>query len=104
MTLGYFDVVSTISEIESAIRDLPQEEFWKLAEWFDEVKADAWDAQIEADAKAGRLRAALLTEKSGMVRLGSKTQHRKSLVQHFEALKGVEVHHRRDSIAEPPQL
>lgn len=45
-------------EIESAIRELPQEEFWKLAEWFDEVKADAWDARIEADAKAGLLRPA----------------------------------------------
>lgn len=47
--------MSTVTEIESAIRGLPKDEFWKLAEWFDEVKEDAWDKQIEADAKEGRL-------------------------------------------------
>lgn len=47
--------MSTVLEIESAIRELPKEEFWKLAEWFDEVKGIAWDEQIESDAKAGRL-------------------------------------------------
>jgi hypothetical protein len=54
----YFTTMSTVLEIESAIRELPQEEFWKLAEWFDEAKADAWDQQMEADARAGRLRQA----------------------------------------------
>lgn len=47
--------MSTVLEIEEAITTLPQQEFWKLAEWFDERKADAWDAQIEADAAAGKL-------------------------------------------------
>lgn len=47
--------MSTVLEIEEAISTLPEEEFWKLAEWFDEKKADAWDAQIEADAAAGKL-------------------------------------------------
>jgi hypothetical protein len=47
--------MTTVSEIEEAISSLPQEEFWKLAEWFDERKADAWDARIEADAAAGKL-------------------------------------------------
>ena len=42
-------------EIESAINQLPKQDFWKLAEWFDEVKADAWYEQMEADAQAGRL-------------------------------------------------
>ena len=42
-------------EIESAIRALPQQEFWQLAAWFDTAKERTWDAQIEADAKAGRL-------------------------------------------------
>lgn len=50
--------MSTVSEIKSAILELPAQEFWKLAEWFDEAKADAWDARIEADAKGGRLRVA----------------------------------------------
>jgi hypothetical protein len=54
----YFQTMSTVLEIEAAIRELPEKEFWNLANWFDEAKADAWDAQIEADAKAGRLRPA----------------------------------------------
>ncbi len=47
--------MSTVAEITQAISELPKQEFWKLAEWFDDVKADAWDAQMDADAKAGRL-------------------------------------------------
>jgi len=47
--------MSTVGEIESAIQRLPKEEFWKLAEWFDTLKAEAWDAQIEEDAVSGRL-------------------------------------------------
>jgi len=47
--------MSTVIEIESAIRKLPKQEFWKLAEWFDEVKERTWDEQIEADAKAGKI-------------------------------------------------
>jgi hypothetical protein len=47
--------MSTVLEIESAIRELPKEDFWKLAEWFDEVKADALGERMQADATAGRL-------------------------------------------------
>jgi len=47
--------MSTVLEIEEAISTLNPEEFWKLAEWFDARKAEAWDAQIEADAAAGKL-------------------------------------------------
>ncbi len=47
--------MSTVTEIESAISQLPQQEFWKLAEWFDGVRERTWDEQIEADAKAGNL-------------------------------------------------
>jgi hypothetical protein len=47
--------MSTILEIEEAISTLPQEEFWKLAEWFEEAKERTWDEQIEADAAAGKL-------------------------------------------------
>jgi hypothetical protein len=50
--------VPNLGAIESAIRDLPEPEFWELAEWFDALKADAWDARLEADAKAGRLEGA----------------------------------------------
>lgn len=53
--LGSWGAMSTVLEIESAIRQLPHEEFWKLAEWFDEAKSEAWDRQIEADALSGKL-------------------------------------------------
>jgi hypothetical protein len=42
-------------ELEEAIRQLPYEEFNRLARWIDEYRADVWDRQIEADIRAGRL-------------------------------------------------
>ena len=45
----------SVQEIESAIANLPPDQLAALAEWFDEYRADEWDRQIEADAKAGRL-------------------------------------------------
>jgi len=47
--------MNSIDEIEVAIRDLPKEEFWKLADWFDELRAKAWDRQMEGDASKGNL-------------------------------------------------
>lgn len=47
--------MSTVLDIESAIRQLPEGDFWELAEWFDEARAEAWDRQIQLDAQAGRL-------------------------------------------------
>ena len=47
--------MSSVSEIELAIRELPTEEFWKLADWFDKLRAHAWDGQIDTDARAGKL-------------------------------------------------
>lgn len=47
--------MSSVSEIESAIRELPTEEFWKLADWFDELRSQAWDRQIDDDARTGKL-------------------------------------------------
>lgn len=44
-----------IKEIESAIAQLPPSELTELAKWFEEFRAQAWDAQIEHDVKAGRL-------------------------------------------------
>ena len=40
--------MSTVVEIESAIRQLPQDDFQKLAEWMDEARA----RQLAADAHA----------------------------------------------------
>ena len=42
-------------ELEDAIRQLPYDEFRRLARWIDEYRADLWDRQIEADIRAGRL-------------------------------------------------
>jgi len=47
--------VSTIKEIESAVRKLSREELSAFRSWFTEFDAEAWDKQFEQDAKAGRL-------------------------------------------------
>jgi len=47
--------MSSAMEIESAIRQFPESEFWKLFAWFDELRANAWEQQLELDAKAGKL-------------------------------------------------
>ncbi len=44
-----------IEEIENQIQKLSREEFAELREWFLEQDWKAWDAQIEADAKSGKL-------------------------------------------------
>jgi len=45
----------SIQELENAIRQLPQSEFVKLANWLDEYRAELWDRQIEADVLSGKL-------------------------------------------------
>ena len=44
-----------IQEIEEQIQKLSREEFAELREWILEQDMKAWDAQIEADTKAGKL-------------------------------------------------
>ena len=44
-----------IKEIESAIAQLPPSELAELAKWFEEFQVQVWDAQIERDARSGRL-------------------------------------------------
>ena len=44
-----------VEEIEEEIQKLSREEFAKLREWFLEQDWKAWDAQLEADVKAGKL-------------------------------------------------
>jgi hypothetical protein len=46
--------MSTVAEIESAIEQLPPPQFSQLSQWFDEYRERVWDAQMEADAKAGK--------------------------------------------------
>jgi hypothetical protein len=45
----------SLPELETAVRKLPAPDLTLFAQWFEEYLADAWDAQIEADAMAGRL-------------------------------------------------
>ena len=47
--------MSSVEEIESAIRKLPSEDQYRLAQRLQDVLWDAWDSQIEEDSKAGRL-------------------------------------------------
>ena len=44
-----------VEEIEAQIRKLPRAEFGELREWVLEQDWIAWDAQLEADVKAGKL-------------------------------------------------
>jgi len=47
--------MSTVAEIESAIKKLKPQEIRQVGDWLDELREELWDKQIEADAKAGRL-------------------------------------------------
>ena len=44
-----------IEEIEEQIQKLSREAFAELRDWFLEQDWKVWDAQIEADAKSGKL-------------------------------------------------
>jgi hypothetical protein len=47
--------MSTIQEIETAVRNLSSEELSAFRTWFVEFDAAAWDRQFEQDVAAGRL-------------------------------------------------
>ncbi|MEQ1614116.1 MAG: hypothetical protein ABL904_15325 [Hyphomicrobiaceae bacterium] len=47
--------MTKLEEIETAITKLPPDEVAKLRAWFEEFASQQWDAQIERDAKAGKL-------------------------------------------------
>lgn len=47
--------MSTVKEIEDAVRRLSAEELAAFRAWFAEFDAAAWDRKMEADAAAGRL-------------------------------------------------
>jgi hypothetical protein len=42
------------SEIQEAIKQLPEKDQWKLADWLNEFMADQWDREIERDVAAGK--------------------------------------------------
>lgn len=45
----------TITELENAIRQMSPGDLATFRAWFAEFDAQAWDAQLERDAAAGRL-------------------------------------------------
>ena len=47
--------MSTLREIEDAIRKLSAADLAALRAWFAQFDADAWDRQFERDVAAGRL-------------------------------------------------
>ncbi len=63
---------TTIEAIEMAIQKLPPSDLAEFRRWFAEFDSSNWDAQIEADAAAGKLDAladeALAEYRSGKAR------------------------------------
>ncbi|HZT28954.1 MAG TPA: hypothetical protein VFA33_03660 [Bryobacteraceae bacterium] len=47
--------MSRVEDIEGQVKNLSSEELKAFRNWFASFDAEAWDAQIEADAKAGKL-------------------------------------------------
>ena len=47
--------MSTVHEIEQAIRRLGPEDLSALRDWFAAFDAELWDRQLERDVAAGRL-------------------------------------------------
>lgn len=57
--------MSTVAEIESAIKNLKPQEIRAVGELVDELREALWDKQIDADAKAGRLDKMIIKAKAG---------------------------------------
>lgn len=45
----------TAEFVENAVKQLSTEELIKFRQWYAQFDSDLWDAQIEADAAAGKL-------------------------------------------------
>ena len=45
----------TLNDLENAVTGLSSDELARFRTWFIEFDADAWDRQLEEDAKNGRL-------------------------------------------------
>ena len=64
--------MSTVEEITAAIAELPPEQIAQIRAWLAEQDEAKWDAQIEADERAGKLDAlaerALAEHRAGRTR------------------------------------
>ena len=47
--------MTTADEVKQAVLGLSETEYAKVIDWLHELAEEAWDREIEADAKAGRL-------------------------------------------------
>ena len=47
--------MTTLAEIEAAIKELPKADVRQLSAWLQEYLADMWDQQMEADVASGKL-------------------------------------------------
>ena len=50
-------MTSTLETAEKAVAQLSNEDLAQFRKWFAEFDGEIWDAQIEADARAGKLNA-----------------------------------------------
>ena len=48
-------MVRNVQEIEQAVASLPPEDLERFGAWFDDFRAEAWDAQLGRDAAEGKL-------------------------------------------------
>jgi hypothetical protein len=45
----------SVQELETAVSSLAEEQLAEFRAWFEQFASDAWDRQIEKDARSGRL-------------------------------------------------
>ena len=60
----------TVADIKAAIAQLPEPELLKLADWLDEMRNRAWDAEMERDFSSGGRGIRLLEEAEEDLRAG----------------------------------
>ena len=54
LDFAWYNSLMSVTEIKTEIAQLPELDLAELAQWLEELQADAWDRQIERDVKAGR--------------------------------------------------
>ena len=54
-TKGILTVMTTVKEIESAVKQLPRNRLYEFRKWFEEYDASLWDKQFDEDASSGKL-------------------------------------------------
>lgn len=47
--------MTTVKEIESAVKHLPKDRLLKFRNWFEEYDASLWDSEFENDVLNGKL-------------------------------------------------